>query len=86
MKVRFRKSFSKDFACLDSKISHAFEMRLKVFFQNPYDAKLSNHPLKGRWQGYRSINISGDFRAVYKEIDDETVIFAAIGSHSQLYG
>lgn len=86
MKVRFHKKFAKSYNQLDSKISCAFENRLRIFLANPYHAKLCNHPLKGKWQGYRSINISGDFRVVYKEMSEEEVIFITIGSHSQLYG
>lgn len=86
MKVLFHKRFVKDYNRLDLKIQHIFEKRLQIFCTNPYQVKLSNHPLKGKWQGYRSINISEDFRAVYKETSEEEVIFITIGSHSQLYG
>ncbi len=86
MKVRFHKKFVKDYGHLDVKIRRIFENRLQIFCTNPYQAKLCNHPLKGKWQGYRSINISGDFRVVYKEVNEEEVIFVTIGSHSQLYG
>jgi len=86
MKLRFHKRFIKDYNFLDRKIKATFQERLKLFFNNPYHAKLKNHPLKGKWYGYRSINISGDIRAVYKLNDDEEVIFITIGSHSQLYG
>lgn len=85
MKVRFHKKFTKGYNHLDLRVKHAFESRLQIFCNNPYQAELSNHPLKGKWQGYRSINISGDFRLVYKEVSEEEVIFVAIGSHSQLY-
>jgi addiction module RelE/StbE family toxin len=85
MKVRFHKKFAKDYARLGLKVQRAFESRLQIFCANPYQAELSNHPLKGKWRGYRSINISGDFRAVYKEITEEEAIFITIGSHSQLY-
>ena len=66
-----------------------------AFLKNPnnypkvlhkYDIKLNNHPLKGKWSGYRSINISGDLRALYKEMGEDKVIFTNIGSHNQLYG
>lgn len=86
MKVRFHKRFAKDYHHLDGKIQSAFDKRLQIFYTNPYQAKLCNHPLKGKWRGYRSINISGDFRAVYKEASEEEVIFVTIGTHSQLYG
>ena len=86
MKLRFHKRFIKGYNFLDQKIKVAFQERLKLFFDNPYHPKLKNHPLKGKWYGYRSINISGDIRAVYKLNGDEEVIFIAIGSHSYLYG
>lgn len=86
MKIFFHKRFVKDSKKLDQKIQIAVDNCLKVFCTNPYHIKLNNHPLKGKWQGYRSINISGDIRAVYKEINEDEVIFVAIGSHSELYG
>jgi len=86
MKVVFHKNFLKDYARLGAQTKESFEKRLELFYANPYDVKLSNHPLKGKWFGYRSINITGDLRAVYKEINDQEVIFIALGSHSHLYG
>ena len=86
MKLRFHKRFIKNYSFLDQKIKATFQERLKLFFDNPYHPKLKNHPLKGKWYGYRSINISGDIRAVYKLNYDEEVIFISIGSHSHLYG
>ncbi len=59
-----------------------------LFLKNPLHDQLRNHALKGKWQGYRSINITGDWRAVYREYKDgeETVIlFKAIGTHSEIY-
>lgn len=86
MKIRFHKRFVKDYDRLDLKIRRTFEKRLQIFYTNQYQAELGNHPLKGKWHGYRSINISGDFRAIYKEISEEEIIFITIGSHGQLYG
>ena len=86
MKVRFHKKFAKGYSRLDLKIRRVFESRLQIFCTNPYQSELSNHPLKGKWRGYRSINISGDFRAVYKEVSEQEVVFIAVGNHSQLYG
>lgn len=50
------------------------------------DPRLRVHPLKGNYAGYWSMNISGDFRALFLEQGDEVIIFALIGTHSQLYG
>lgn len=86
MKLRFHKRFVRDYKLFDQKIKASFQERLKLFYDNPYHPKLNNHPLKGKWYGYRSINISGDIRAVYKLNDDKEVIFVALGSHNRLYG
>jgi len=85
MKVRFHKSFTKDLRHLDKKINKAFMGRMEIFLKNPYHVKLNNHPLHGRWFGYRSINITGDFRAVYKQVNENNVIFVTCGTHSKLY-
>ena len=84
MKVKFHKSFVKDYNRADLKVKSAFEKRLGIFFKNPYHISLKNHPLVGAWQGYRSVSITGDFRAVYKA-SGETAIFVALGTHSKLY-
>lgn len=43
--------------------------------------------LKGSYLGFRSINITGDWRAIYSEEKnkkgDKTVIFEVLGTHSQ---
>lgn len=85
MKADFHKSFIKNFRLLPDSVQQEFYTRLKIFYQNPYATKLSNHPLKGKRLGYRSINISGDIRAIYKLISDDKAFFVEIGSHSQLY-
>jgi len=53
----------------------------------PYEALpvLENHPLQGRYEGYRSINITGDLRAVFKQVRPDKYWFTKIGTHSELY-
>jgi len=41
--------------------------------------------LKGKYTGYRSINIGGALRAAYKLIDSEIYFFVEISTHSELY-
>ncbi len=52
---------------------------------NPFDITLRNHALKGKYLGYRSIDISGDVRALYTVKGNVIILFAFIGTHSQLY-
>ena len=79
------KSFEKQFKKLPKKTKNKTIERLQTFIFDPLDRKLNNHALMGLWAGYRSIDITGDIRAVYKNMDENTARFTAIGSHSELY-
>lgn len=63
-----------------------FDERVKKFVVDPTLPMLKVHPLKGEYQGYWSMSVSGDIRALYTMDGDTIVIFALIGTHSQLYG
>lgn len=86
MNVRFHKNFVKSYKKRSPKIQQATDKKLRLFAENPFSSMLENHPLIGKFTGYRSINITGDFRAIYKEIMRDTVIFVLLGTHSELYG
>jgi len=86
MQYVLSKNFEKQFSKLPQNIKQKTIKRLEVFVKDPFDKKLNNHNLSGRQKNQRSINITGDIRAIYEEIEkDEIVMFIAIGSHSQLY-
>lgn len=85
MKIFFHRHFDKQFAKLDQKIKRQFVARLKLFGQKPFAGQLNNHALKGKFAGYRSINVTGDWRAIYKQIGEDAVEFSAINTHSHLY-
>jgi addiction module RelE/StbE family toxin len=79
------KSFDKQYLKLNDKVKTAFRNRATIFVNNPFDARLRNHALKGKYLGYRSIDITGDVRALYKLKNNKVTIFGFIGTHSQLY-
>lgn len=85
MIIVFHKDFTKDFKKLSSKLKNKFQDRLVFFEKDEFDPILNNHMLKGRYLGYRSINVTGDMRAIFKR-DSESALFVAIDSHSNLYG
>lgn len=85
MKVRFGKKFKKQYRLLPASIRGKVDDRLRLFVLDPKHPILRLHPLKGKWTGYYSINISGDLRAIFKK-NEELVIFTLVGTHSQLYG
>ena len=80
------KRFEKDFATLTPATKKKAIATLEKFVENPQNPTLRNHGLSGKWKGHFSINVTGDTRAVYFAIEDTTVRFVAIGSHSELYG
>lgn len=86
MKLKFSKKFKKQYDKSDAKIRSVFEKRLQMFMKDQFDSQLNNHQLAGNFKGYRSINITGDWRAIYSQSEeDEVLIFEMLGTHSQLY-
>ena len=85
MTISYSKNFIKQSKKLDKLIRQQLLERIELFSNNPLDSRLNNHPLKGKYKKYRSINVTGDFRALYLTQDD-LVIFDIVGTHSQLYG
>ncbi len=86
MTHKFHKNFLKEYTKLPHKLQQAVNNKLSLFENNPTTSSLKNHSLSGKYKGYRSIAITGDLRALYKEMSNNEVIFVKIGSHSKLYG
>ncbi|OGZ42065.1 MAG: hypothetical protein A3C80_03660 [Candidatus Ryanbacteria bacterium RIFCSPHIGHO2_02_FULL_45_43] len=84
MRIIFHASFKKKYKKLPSAIRKKYDEKLHVFIKNPLDPVLNNHALHGKWKEYRSINVTGDFRAVF-EILENIVYFVDINTHSNLY-
>lgn len=84
MRVDFAHSFLKILDKCPEKIRERFEERLSIFLDNPFSPELNNHPLRGEYSGCRSINVTGDWRAIFKKAGED-VCFVDIGTHSQLY-
>lgn len=85
MKIKFHKNFEKKYKILPKKLKEKVKERNINFVNNPFDPVLNNHALKGKYFGYRSINITGDVRIIYKFLEKEAVLFIDVDSHSNLY-
>ena len=88
MKVFFDPEFYRQYKKLNVRIQHKIDQRLRIFRKNPMDPKLNNHLLHEPYQDYRSIDITVDYRAHYKELNmREEVIayFVLLGTHAELY-
>ncbi len=84
MKIGYKKRFQKEFKKLSPKIKNQFYTRLDIFKNNRFDQILNNHSVDKEYSGCRSINLTGDYRAIFEDFG-EIIIFLHIGTHSELY-
>ncbi|MBI2611827.1 type II toxin-antitoxin system mRNA interferase toxin, RelE/StbE family [Candidatus Gottesmanbacteria bacterium] len=89
MQISFSRKFVKHYEKAVKKIKNAFQERLELFRLDPFHPLLNNHQLTGQFRGFRSINITGDWRAIFSEYITDTgkkvIIFEIIDTHSNLY-
>lgn len=85
MIIRFHRKFEKQVLKLKKQVYSSLESRIRLFMKDPFNVLLNNHPLTGKYKGYRSINITGDYRAIFLPTSDKEVVFVAIGTHNKLY-
>ena len=88
MKLKFSRIFDKKYQKLPIKIQNKFNEKLIEFEFDKFNKKLNNHSLKWKFLWYRSINITWDYRAIFKEYPNwtyEFIEFIDIWTHSQLY-
>ena len=86
MIIKYLPTFKKQYKKLPEKFQQQFDNRLLLFVDNPTHPSLRVHPLKGSYAGYWSMNVNGDIRALYLREGDTVILFALIGTHSELYG
>ena len=80
------KGFDRQFSRLPRKIKLKFYERAALFVADPHAPLLHNHPLEGKYEGMRSINVTGNLRAIYRESENDSIFFVDIGTHHQLFG
>jgi len=88
-RIDYSNKFNKQLKKSPLEIKIAFRKRFSIFIKNKFDPRLNNHALSGNLKGYRSINVTGDWRAIYSESKDKKgeiyIIFELFGTHSQIY-
>lgn len=89
MRVVYDPAFLEKLKKVDIRIRKRVNERIILFSQNPEDPQLDNHPLQRGYQGFISIDITSDYRAIYKETKIGGVTaayFIFLGTHRELYG
>jgi addiction module RelE/StbE family toxin len=83
-KITFHNKFWKIYDKLPKNIQKKTQERITLFSQSPFHPLLKNHKLSGEFRNHHSINITGDYRAIYIE-NQNNYIFQILGTHSEIY-
>jgi len=85
MKVAFHRKFRKQYNNLPKKIQRQFDERLALFLEGEDNALLNVHRLSGAQAHLASMNVTGDYRALFEVSKSNRIVFVKIGTHSKLY-
>lgn len=83
--------FKRDYKALVKKHYNMslFEEAVRTLVALDTDAlrtRYRNHTLKGEWNGYRELHISGDWLLIYRINEDELrLVLTRTGSHGELF-
>lgn len=86
LSIRYSRKFEKQFKKLSPKLKEQFYIRQFQYECDQRDPILRVHALNGKYQGYFSLDVTGDVRALFEKQGTTIVIFGFIGTHSQFYG
>ena len=60
---------------------------LLLLRQSPLEPRHRDHPLKGKWRGYRGLHVADDWVMVYKVDGDQLkLMLSRTGIHVDVYG
>lgn len=85
MRIKLHKNFEKGYKKLTPGQKKKFKDRRTLFMQDEFNPILNNHALKGKYRGFRSINVTGDLRVIFTK-KGEDAVFVTVDNHSNLYG
>lgn len=71
MLIRRTKWFDRSFKTLDVKIKNKAIATIDLFMENPFHSLLNNHKLTGSLAGLSSINVTGDYRILFRDAQME---------------
>jgi len=86
MKLNFSRRFEKQRAKLAKSVKRKLNERLRLFVADSFHPLLNNHLLHDSYAGCRSINVTGDYRAIFYNESPDIVRFIAVGTHHDLFG
>jgi len=82
MNIIYSPKFAREYKKLPNDVKRIAEKQEGIFRNNPFDAGLKTHKLKGRLQGFLSFSIGYSYRIIFEfSRDRRTVYFHSVGNH-----
>ena len=78
--------FDRQFKKLHEELREKLRERVHLLSIDEFSPLLKNHKVSPPFEGYRSINITGDWRLVYKKLGPDSYYLRAVSTHHQLFG
>lgn len=86
MKIFYSSKFAREYKKLPLHVKQVAESKERVFQQNPTDARLNTHKLKGRLREYWALSIDHQYRIIFEFAEKDVVWFHSVGNHSIYQG
>ncbi len=89
LRIEFTNRFNRQRKACPLAIKVAFREALELFLEDSNHPQLRNHRLRKTLSPYRSIDVTGDVRAIFKVTQingQKNITFHKIGTHKQQYG
>lgn len=80
--VQFTPTFSKKYTNLPSNIKEKARKKEPIFRQDPFSPSLKTHKLTGKLSAYWSFSIDYQYRIIFRFIENDTILFVDVGTHS----
>jgi len=82
MKIIYSPEFLRRYERLPDDVKEKAEQCEEVFRKNPFDKRLKNHKLQGKWNGFRAFSVDFKHRIIFKFEVNDVVRFYSVGGHA----
>lgn len=86
MILRFSSKYTKRYRKLPQPLQAKVDDVIRQFYKDPFAPSLKNHKLKGKMSYANAIFVGYDFRIIFQEYNNYTlVLMLDLGTHNQVY-
>jgi mRNA-degrading endonuclease YafQ of YafQ-DinJ toxin-antitoxin module len=79
----FKRAFHK--RVIGTPCEGGFAEKMRMFAEDPFDARLKTHKLGGRLEGLWAFAVAYDCRVIFKFLPDDKGLLIDIGTHDEVY-